>query len=67
MQIFSYILFNNSNSLCGSARYAAAGAGKTQDENIIDTYIYIYIYIYIDDEINFVAGLDKELDNFMAD
>ena len=56
MQIFSYILFNNSNS-CGSACYAAAAAGNTQDENIFD----------IDDEINFVAGLDKEFDNFMAD
>ena len=57
MQIFSYILFNNSNSLCGSACYATAAAGNTQDENIVD----------IDDEINFVAGLDKEFDNFMAD
>ena len=57
MQIFSYILFNNSNSLCGSARYSAAAAGNTQDENIID----------IDDEINFVAGIDKKFDNFMAD
>ena len=36
MQIFSYILFNNSNSLCGIARYSAAAAGNTQDENIID-------------------------------
>ena len=46
MQIFSYILFNNSNSLGGSARYAAAAAGNTQDENIID----------IDDEFdNFMA------------
>ena len=34
MQIFSYILFNNSNALCGSARYSAAA--NTQDENIID-------------------------------
>ena len=51
MQIFSYILFNNSNSLCGSACYAVAAAENTQeqDENIID----------VDDEINFVAGLDK--------
>ena len=55
MQIFSYILFKNGNSLCGSARYAATG--NTQDKNIID----------IDDEINFVAGLDKEFDNFVAD
>ena len=30
---------------------------NTQDENISD----------IDDEINFVARLDKEFDNFMAD
>ena len=29
MQIFSYILFNISNSLCGSAWHAAAAAGNT--------------------------------------
>ena len=56
MQIFSYILFNNSNTLCGSARYGYAAAANTHDENISD----------VDDEINFGAGLDKEFDYFMV-
>ena len=62
MQIFSYILFKKKKQQLISyvvqlAMLPLETLANTQDENIID----------IDDEINFVAGLNKEFNNFMAD